>query len=961
MRAEVEPAARPDDDVYGSAAHPGGSAELQAEPQPEGLQRLHRLAEPFRDDGAPAAPSAAELKQRLAALDLPARFTSREAAAALGHASWAPALEALGVTPGEGRHFLLAARLALFMERSFAGATLDELGPLFLSATPGARDTFGPLGGDDLRALQRIYPFMPQWSKAPGPRQHADDWFGAPTTQNLYAERFEHALGELNQISFDMPVTRTVGERLAQTRPFAKANVVMVQHVLGQASGFMNAMVAAGLDPKKAEMVGIPYQGGQAVKVAVEGQTGVPLDTPEVGDLEGMWSQIGSAIDRAVERHRVNGEPILVLDDGGYASKYIVEKYPELQSAFRVVEQTTRGLTELSALDLEFPVVNVAGSYGKRLESTEIGDAIVSSVSRVLQSLSTSLHHRDVLVLGAGKVGHSTAEAARRHGAGRVAVYDPYLAPRDRERLEAEGFKVITDKAEALAGRYLVIGTSGHQSIDLEDFEKLASTDAERPVFIASGSSKRVEVDHVGLLSQATDAEGRLRRVLASTVNDQQTYHYWLKDGRMLTALANNLPVNFQDINSVPPSEIDHVMALMIAGAAQALATTAPGLQPLDEGVQFEIQAQDAKLERRAPRDGERGFTVAGVDYAGTLEQWAGIATSVGTPPVTLKAMWTSLSDAAPGTPEFQLALDCLSAPHELSDALIDQVLENAVDQLDQDEQQQVASHALVSVTRLMKNDALTDEQAMRVSAFVQARLDFILERGRHGITSGKVPRSKYRHVPHDASLAEAVRAGSLPRLSRTTLLVKNALTDPRVPPQRLAGFLTEPSLLQNPTPAGVFAVQNPRWSSEELERLAAPAFERSELMLGTPTYARYLFDLSQAFEQHPNASERLRAQMLELQQLLRLADPGTPLGQKLWPDVIGEPLPVYRRTPATVERLAQLVARRPGHDSPPVQAGIERFRQLLNGVRDGRPLEVLKAELLDEVRAARLAEEEHE
>ncbi|MBX7096105.1 MAG: hypothetical protein K1X89_00195 [Myxococcaceae bacterium] len=882
--------------------------------QGSSLGRLKHLAKPFLDGAQLDPPAAGELRTRLEALGPGAsRLTAVEAATALGHTSWAPGLEALGFPRGQGRSYLLAAKLTLFMERSFRGATVDELGALFARATPGAEATFGAIDGDYVRALQKAYPFMPQWQTSPGPKVGDDDWLSGEAVGDTQAERLQNALEELNEISFDMPITRSVGERYAEEKPLAKANVVMVQHVLGQASGLVRAMTAAGLDPAKAEFVGIPYQQGHAVEATVEAESGMPMEVPPLGDIDAMWKCIGEAIDRAVERHRENGEPIVVLDDGGYASKYIVEKYPELQSAFRVVEQTTRGLTEISALTPGFPVVNVAGSYGKRLESAQIGEAIISSVSTVLSALATGLNNRAVLVVGAGKVGTETARAARAHGAKSVAVYDPYLTPQQRKALEAEGFRVITDKAEALKDKFLVVGTSGHRSIDLEDFTRLASGDPDRPVFIAQGSSKRVEIDHVGLLSQSTDAQGRLRRVLAAKVNDQETYHYWLNDGRLITALANDLPVNFQSINSVAPADIDHVMALMLTGAVQALRSTGSGLEPLDEAAQFRIQAQGAGLSEAPPLEGQVAVTVGGRSYAGSLEQWAELARSVGTPPLALAAIHGAFADAPAKSVENRISLDCLGAPHELSNAMLDQVLQQVIDDIELRDQAAAAksithpgrrTEFLPALERLVANDALTEEQRAQVSDLVQERLRFVQDRSFRTQLRGPQRPADAPEPRGNASVYEGVRVGSGGRGPHTSLLMKLALTDPRLPQAELTPFLKDPSVLQHPTPVNVFLVKNPRLSSAELDTLASRAFDRLDLARTFASYSRYLFDLTESFAAHPNASSALRERMAKYQALIESLAQGTPLGSDLWPHQLGTQLPQYQDLKGTPARM---------------------------------------------------------
>lgn len=90
------------------------------------------------------------------------------------------------------------------------------------------------------------------------------------------------------------------------------------------------------------------------------------------------------------------------------------------------------------------------------------------------------------------------------------------------------------------------------------------------------------------LAELATDEEGRVRRILAAEVNDQQTWHYWLKDGTIRTVVADGLPAKFNDINVVPPEFIDMTMALSLAAAVDAMRDGTLGF--------FDLNAEDHEM-----------------------------------------------------------------------------------------------------------------------------------------------------------------------------------------------------------------------------------------------------------------------------------------------------------------------------------------------------------------------------
>ncbi len=690
-------------------------------------QRLRSLVTANASPSPEPAPSARQLGALIRGQIGPRsrELSALEVAQILGKPEWAAAVAELGdsVCKAGARapHFLLAAHLARWMEGIYEGASQAEVVASFKAAMPEVAARFGDsLDAELLELLQKSYGFMPAWRHKPAAQADTadfSDWLDVPDAGALYAERLEHALSELSEVPLTMKLSDRVGTRLAKDQRFAGHNVVMVQHMLGQANPFLDAMCKAGLEVDKAEYVGIPYQQNPAVKLTIEKTFGIDVNLPERGDIDAMWSAVCAAVDRAVARHEQNGEPILVIDDGGYASKYIAQRYPDKASAFKVVEQTTRGLTEIhdlekKGIELGFPVVNVAGSYGKRFESAQVGDAVVQAVRRVLDEVATTVSRKDVLIVGAGKVGVGVANAFQGDGS-RVSIYDPYLSPARIQQLEAQGFRVITDKSEALGEKFLVVGCSGHRSIEMDDFIKMSS-----PVFLASSSSKRVEIDTVGLKELATDKDGQLRRILAARVNEQETWHYWTQDGRIVTTLADGLPVNFQDVNSIAPELIDHTMALMLLGAGEAVKSDGKGLVELDPLKQFELQAAMERLSTERGDKSELKIKVGETDYFGSQTDWRAIAASPATPPAVIEALVDVLTsrdhDGDRSLYRYEMGpvlLTALESPKELSDATVERVL---------------SSGYLPHIAHLARNPELSEAQTERVLGYVEKALAWI-------------------------------------------------------------------------------------------------------------------------------------------------------------------------------------------------------------------------------------------
>lgn len=904
-------------------------------------ERLRALVAPDHGAGAgPAAPvpssSVLAGQVRLAVGAAAKHLSAAEIARALGQPTWQTGIEALGLAANphgpEAPHFLLAAHLARWMEGAFPGASLNNVVASFKSAHPELRERFAYVDGPFLAALQRAYPFMPQWTTKPTTSTAmgaSTDWLAVPDHSQLYTDRLAHALQQLSEVPLTMALTASVGDRFAEDQRFAGHNVVMVQHMLGQANPFLDAMCNAGLEVKKTEYVGVPYQQNPAVRLTLEKTFGVAVNVPPTGDIDAMYEHVGAAIDRAVERSRQNGEPILVIDDGGYASKWIHTHHADKQHLFKVVEQTTRGLTEIKALkDPRFPIVDVAGSYGKRFESAQVGDAVVQAIRKVLDEVQQTPTRKNVLVVGAGKVGLGVADSFKGDGA-RVTIFDPYVSPQRVAQLEARGYRVLTNKAEALQEQFLVVGCSGHRSIDMSDFMKVSS-----PVFLASASSKRVEIDTVGLKELATDKDGTLRRILAAKVNEQETWHYWTNDGRIVTTLADGLPVNFQDVNSIAPELIDHTMALMLLGAGQAVQSAAKGLDALDARAQFEVQARMERLstEPTSPRD--IAVVTGDVTWFGSEAQWKDIAASPATPPEVIDALVRTfvapddvLTGHMSGRPSryalslHPVLLSALEQPKSLLDDTVELIL---------------GFGFLPHVAHLARNPELTQPQTERLLAWAKESLDWTKAgadprvRAPEPPPAGAVVRNNLVKLVAPGNTAPPAFLtssfyGNRPR-DIEAQLASILYTHPACPKAWLDEALARPRQLLEPSAAHVQLLRSPQITTEQLEALMLTlgdlerlipreAFTRVELdaepLLAsrvTPlaklgdvkdvnAKALYAYDLWDAIAQHPNSASSLRARAEQAKLLLERAFDGALVmrGVAGWrTDVAGFAVPDY-------------------------------------------------------------------
>ncbi len=395
------------------------------------------------------------------------------------------------------------------------------------------------------------------------------------------------------RIPLRLPMIQHVVDKYKEDQPLKDTNVLMVQHMLGQAYPQIGGYKALGMNPEDAIFVGIPYHKNVEVEQAVAKSFGlVPRVPPR--DMQALYSEIERSVDDLVKKHLENAKKMLVVCDGPTARDYFKKKYPYLLDQVHFTEQTAFGDRPEYRNDKAMHVVSYARTDLKaKKEAKFIGQAVVRAVNAVETQLKTGHEQKPVLILGFGPIGQATAEAFAGDRAS-VYVYDPYMTPEMEKLAKDGGYTVVKDKKTIADGKFMLIGCSGHLSIDEE---QIMSSDPN--AIYVSASSKLVEINMKKLAELATDDQGRIRKVLAAEVNNQQTWHYWLKDGTIRTVIADGLPANFNDINSVPPEWIDMTMSLSLAAAVQSIRGQEKGYVSLNDGDQKELLELHEQLVER--------------------------------------------------------------------------------------------------------------------------------------------------------------------------------------------------------------------------------------------------------------------------------------------------------------------------------------------------------------------------
>ncbi len=256
---------------------------------------------------------------------------------------------------------------------------------------------------------------------------------------------------------------------------------------------------------------------------------------------------------------RLGRKPFVVADDGGALTINVYSRPALLARAIGFVEQTTRGVWRVNdeVGRMRKPHLALPDSRLKPgLECIDVGEAIAEALENHLAGhidLATS----SVAILGvAGVIGTAAARALHARGAA-VYGYDSSYPP-NFQLFNWGRINVCRSKAEAIAGRDVIIGATGRTCLEVADLPLLRSG-----TILASASSEQIEFP-VAELQQLSNAATPYCP-LGAPVPFGTTFE--LKPaGRKVTLLDNGRPINLGI--AAPPERrrcFDVVMGLVLA------------------------------------------------------------------------------------------------------------------------------------------------------------------------------------------------------------------------------------------------------------------------------------------------------------------------------------------------------------------------------------------------------------
>ncbi len=329
-----------------------------------------------------------------------------------------------------------------------------------------------------------------------------------------------------------MPVVVGLRKLCQEKKVFEGYKISAVLHVTKETAVLVRSLKICGADVYLAGSNPLSTQDDVAAALALEG---INVYAWKGESEEEYWWAIRKIIEE--------GNPDLVIDDGGDLHATIHKEYPQLaEKIIGGTEETTTGVIRLRAMEregvLKYPVIAVNDAYTKFLFDNRYGTG-QSTVDGILRATNVLLAGKVVVVAGYGWVGRGIAMRMRGMGA-RVVVTEvnPLRA------LEAlhDGFNVMSMDEAAKIGDIFVTATGNIHVIRKEHILKMKDG-----AILANAGHFNVEID-VKALEELAVSKRRIRPYVDE---------YKLPDGRRIYLLAEGRLVNLVAAEGHPSEVMD--------------------------------------------------------------------------------------------------------------------------------------------------------------------------------------------------------------------------------------------------------------------------------------------------------------------------------------------------------------------------------------------------------------------
>ena len=369
----------------------------------------------------------------------------------------------------------------------------------------------------------------------------------------------------------EMPVLRSIYERLKKERPFEGIRMSACLHVTTETANLARTLQAGGADLVLVASNPLSTQDDVAASLVMHDE--IPVYAIKGEDDMTYYKHIGAAIDH---------KPHITMDDGADVVSTIHKDRREmLEHVIGGTEETTTGVIRLKAMAadgaLEFPVVAVNDAMTKHLFDNRYGTG-QSTMDGIIRATNILIAGKTFVVGGYGWCARGLAMRAKGLGANVIVTeVDPLPA------LEAvmDGFRVMPMIEAAPIGDIFCTLTGDINVIDKHHFEVMKDG-----AIVSNSGHFNVEINIPSLEEMAVE-----KRQVRPFVEQ-----YDLPDGRQIHILAEGRLINLAAAEGHPASVMDMSFANQ-ALAAEYMVKNADNLKKTVYSVPEEIDKEIARLK----------------------------------------------------------------------------------------------------------------------------------------------------------------------------------------------------------------------------------------------------------------------------------------------------------------------------------------------------------------------------
>jgi adenosylhomocysteinase len=369
----------------------------------------------------------------------------------------------------------------------------------------------------------------------------------------------------------EMPVLRTIQERLIKERPFEGIRMAACLHVTTETANLMKTLQSGGADVILVASNPLSTQDDVAASLVMHNE--IPVHAIKGEDNVTYYKHINAAIDH---------KPHITMDDGAdVVSTLHKDRRENLDEVIGGTEETTTGVIRLRAMAadgaLAFPVVAVNDAMTKHFFDNRYGTG-QSTMDGILRATNILMAGKTFVIGGYGWCARGLATRARGMGANVIVTeIDPLKA------LEAvmDGFRVMPMIEAAPIGDVFCTLTGDLHVLDKHHFEAMKDG-----AIISNSGHFNVEIN-IPALEDMAEEKIRVRPMI-----DQ----YLMPDGRRLNLLAEGRLVNLAAAEGHPSSVMDMSFANQ-ALSAEFMVKNADKLENQVYPVPDEIDAEIARLK----------------------------------------------------------------------------------------------------------------------------------------------------------------------------------------------------------------------------------------------------------------------------------------------------------------------------------------------------------------------------